>query len=664
MAEKFGLNFTIVDSAQLNQLRRSHGSAANPFRVYPLTIVSLSWLRGAKAERLLHEVTEADGDKRPFDLLILDEAHHVAPAAPKQRYAVDSQQTKLIRWLAPHFEHRLFLSATPHNGYPESFTALLEIIDDQRFARGVDPDPVAQKDTVIRRMKSQITEADGVTPRFAKRHAQAITVVYPDTERQAHALLNEFAALRRRRLTTRRGRASVDLVTLLLKKRLFSSPRAFAHTVGVYLETVQSRTTKKPAAHQRRGARMDGGLPRRRRDLRRRRARRGRGRRRLPVGPHPGRADRHLRAGNRSPQADGAMGGAVRDHAGRQGQGAHHLPRRRLPPRRPALDQRARRGVHRIPRHPDLAEGTARPGRTVRRAGQAALRRDGYPAAGAAQAGVPGTARPEPGPHPARHRRGQRGHRPARALPPAGQLRHPVQPEQAGAADRPHRPVRPAGDPAGQALHRPGLGDEQQLLRGRPGVPRPGRGQGGQDGRGPRHGQRGPRRRRAEADARRDRRLRRGERGGSRGKAAPAGNGPGHRRRQRVSPGGQAPSRPGRHRGRAEDHPRPRQAPGRHRPRTRPRAAAEAVPRRTRTRRGPVRGPGPDQVLGPGHRRPAGEARTRRPGAPAAAHHLRRRPRPGDGTTSCSLTSAIRWSTCRPGCCAPRCGAARPACTG
>jgi superfamily II DNA or RNA helicase len=247
MAEKFGLAFTIVDSAQLNALRRSHGSAANPFRVYPLTIVSLTWLRGAKAERLLQEVLDPEGEKRAFDLLILDEAHHVAPAAPKQRYAVDSQQTKLIRWLAPHFEHRLFLSATPHNGYPESFTALLEIIDDQRFARGVDPDPVAQKETVVRRMKGQITEADGVTPRFAKRDARAITVTYPEHEREAHALLKEFAALRRRRLTTRKGRASVDLVTLLLKKRLFSSPRAFAHTVGVYLETIQARAKGTPA---------------------------------------------------------------------------------------------------------------------------------------------------------------------------------------------------------------------------------------------------------------------------------------------------------------------------------------------------------------------------------------------------------------------------------
>ena len=57
----------------------------------------------------------------------------MAAAAPQQVYAVDSQQTKLIRRLVPHFTHRLFLSATPHNGYSASFTALLEILDDQRF---------------------------------------------------------------------------------------------------------------------------------------------------------------------------------------------------------------------------------------------------------------------------------------------------------------------------------------------------------------------------------------------------------------------------------------------------------------------------------------------------------------------------------------------------
>ncbi|MFB9676061.1 DISARM system SNF2-like helicase DrmD [Streptosporangium vulgare] len=240
MAEKFGLDFTIVDTERCAVVRRTYGSAANPFQVYPLTIVSLPWLRGQKAQRLLDEVLDPAGLERRFDLLILDEAHHVAPAAPKQVYAVDSQQTRLVRRLAPHFTHRLFLSATPHNGYQASFTALLEILDDQRFARGVTPDPAAVKETVVRRLKRHIVDGKG-KKRFLERAAHAVPVLYPDDEREVHGLLKEFAALRRARLNrSRKGRKAADLVTLLLKKRLFSSPAAFAHTVGVYLSTVTS----------------------------------------------------------------------------------------------------------------------------------------------------------------------------------------------------------------------------------------------------------------------------------------------------------------------------------------------------------------------------------------------------------------------------------------
>lgn len=242
MAEKFGLDFTVIDSEQCALVRRLHGSAANPFQIYPLTIVSLPWLRGQKAQRLLSEVLPpgGPGERRVFDLLILDEAHHVAPAAPKQAYAVDSQQTKLIRGLAPHFTHRLFLSATPHNGYLASFTALLEIVDDQRFARGVQPDRKAQDEAVVRRLKTEIHNADG-SLRFRRRNSMAVAVRYPEEEREVHALLERFAALRRQRIRQERGRRAADLVTLLLKKRLFSSPAAFAHTVSVYRETLAAK---------------------------------------------------------------------------------------------------------------------------------------------------------------------------------------------------------------------------------------------------------------------------------------------------------------------------------------------------------------------------------------------------------------------------------------
>ncbi|WP_328440589.1 DISARM system SNF2-like helicase DrmD [Streptomyces sp. NBC_00444] len=253
--EKFGLDFTIVDSARCGELRRTHGTAANPFRVYPHTIVSLPWLRTTKAQRLLDEVigsdtaaTDSDTDgnrRRSFDLLILDEAHHVAPAAPKQIYAVDSQQTKLIRRLAPHFEHRLFLSATPHNGYPESYTALLELIDGHRFLRGVEPDKEALKDTVVRRLKSTVTDRDG-NPKFRTRRTYEMPVEYTEEERRIHQLLSDFSKLRQERMDpkARGGRKAADLVTLLLKKRLFSSPAAFARTVQVYLNSLEEAGDK------------------------------------------------------------------------------------------------------------------------------------------------------------------------------------------------------------------------------------------------------------------------------------------------------------------------------------------------------------------------------------------------------------------------------------
>ena len=108
MAEKFGLEFTVVDSQRCAQVRRDFGSAANPFAVFPLTIISLPWLRGPKAQRLLDEVLppDAHGDAaRAFDLLILDEAHHVAPAAPtsglRRRLAADEAHSPARAALHP-----------------------------------------------------------------------------------------------------------------------------------------------------------------------------------------------------------------------------------------------------------------------------------------------------------------------------------------------------------------------------------------------------------------------------------------------------------------------------------------------------------------------------------------------------------------------------------
>ena len=143
MRDRFGLEFRIVNTDAVRKLRRDRGVGANVFTSFPRLIVSIDWLKDRRAQSLLDEVLSGVDHRRTprkFDLLIVDEVHSAAPSG-RGEYAIDSLRTKAIQRIAPHCEHRLFLSATPHNGYRESFTALLELLDPQRFARGVDPNP-------------------------------------------------------------------------------------------------------------------------------------------------------------------------------------------------------------------------------------------------------------------------------------------------------------------------------------------------------------------------------------------------------------------------------------------------------------------------------------------------------------------------------------------
>lgn len=248
MAEKFGLDFEIVDSDRVKELRRIRGRTANPFKIFPRTIVSIDWVKAERAMRMLDDLLPPGIPRYPrrFDLLIVDEAHQAAPSG-RGRYATDSLRTKAIRRLAPHFEHRLFLSATPHNGYTESFTALLELLDPQRFARGIKPSPSVLHGSVVRRLKRELREQlppnpDG-SPRFPERRVEPIPVDYPDSERAVHADLQAYAESRRRQAKSASRRVAADFVTLLLKKRLFSSPAAFANTLETHMVTLAGKAS-------------------------------------------------------------------------------------------------------------------------------------------------------------------------------------------------------------------------------------------------------------------------------------------------------------------------------------------------------------------------------------------------------------------------------------
>lgn len=243
MRDKFGLEFTIVNSEKLAEVRRSHGLHANPFQMYPRVIVSMAWLPQTRAQRLLRDVysqaaNPKSGKRFAFDVLIVDEAHHVAPSSPPaiaggRGYAVDTQRTIAVRQLADRCEHRLFLSATPHNGHPESFTALMEMIDPRRFARGANLDAGALKDVTVRRLKRDLP-AKGFKPR----QVHVLPFMPSASEQENFALLDDIVTKSAKLNGTKPGG---DIVTMLLKKRFLSSPYAFGQTVAHYLEAKGGR---------------------------------------------------------------------------------------------------------------------------------------------------------------------------------------------------------------------------------------------------------------------------------------------------------------------------------------------------------------------------------------------------------------------------------------
>ncbi len=239
MEARFGLTFSILDRAYVTRMRRERGFSVNPWTTHSRFLIS---------HRLLIDEIYASGlrdwlgEFAPQTLLILDEAHNAAPASGA-RYAIDSQITRAVRDIAPRFEHRLFLSATPHNGHSNSFSALLEILDPQRFCRGVRVLKGQLDEVLVRRLKSDIRALEGGVP---KRTVTPVEIdgLPPDApELVLPRMLDDYRLEREKRLKdeTRSKQAAGALVIGGLQKRLLSSIEAFAKTLAVHRKSVERR---------------------------------------------------------------------------------------------------------------------------------------------------------------------------------------------------------------------------------------------------------------------------------------------------------------------------------------------------------------------------------------------------------------------------------------
>ena len=247
LEERFGLVFELLDRGYLTRMRRERGFGVNPWRTHSRFLVSHNLLIDPTYTDPLREWL---GQFLPGSLLILDEAHHAAPASGGH-YGIETKFTRAIRDITRRFEHRLFLSATPHNGHSNSFSTLLELLDPYRFTSGVKVRRKALEDVMVRRLKEDIRSVQGGFPQ-RNVEPEVIDGLPEDApELVLSLLLDEYRTAREERFasTTRRTQAAAGLLVVGLQQRLLSSIEAFARSLKRHRETVkkqweQARTTE------------------------------------------------------------------------------------------------------------------------------------------------------------------------------------------------------------------------------------------------------------------------------------------------------------------------------------------------------------------------------------------------------------------------------------
>jgi superfamily II DNA or RNA helicase len=222
--QRFAMDFRIIDGPVTRKLKKDLCGDCNPWSLYPRIIASPHYLRapGPLKEFLEGSATPAR-PHAPWDLLVVDEAHHLAPRAR----GPETLLTKMLRAVAPWFDHRVFLTATPHDGYSATYTGLLEILDPVRFRKTAAPttqERRRQREVVVRRTRRSVAGSQTQVAR-----AVPIAVKFQPSEM---AVLESFSKLRQRIL--RWGidaggeRHSGALLTMeVLSRRLLSSWTAF-----------------------------------------------------------------------------------------------------------------------------------------------------------------------------------------------------------------------------------------------------------------------------------------------------------------------------------------------------------------------------------------------------------------------------------------------------
>ena len=224
MWARFSIGLTRLDSVGLQRVRALIPANKNPFYHFNRAIISIDTLKNDGKFR--HYLEQCH-----WDAIVIDECHNVANA--------DTQRNRLASLLAHTSDALILTSATPHNGKPESFANLINMLDPTAIA---DPSHYTSQEIeglYTRKFKKDVE--DEVRGAFGTRKNLRIEVQASPAEADVLDALADlkFSTLKGRR---RSGRDALFATTLF--KGFLSSPVACLSTTDRRIKTIERALEK------------------------------------------------------------------------------------------------------------------------------------------------------------------------------------------------------------------------------------------------------------------------------------------------------------------------------------------------------------------------------------------------------------------------------------
>lgn len=219
---RFSIPLVRLDSTGIQRIRRKIPSNHNPFYYFDKSIISIDTLKQDKQYRTHLEDCY-------WDIIIIDEAQNVAHRGDKK-----SMRARLAELLADRSDTMIMLSATPHDGKPESFASLMKMLNPTSIADEQNYEKEDIKGLFIRRFKKDIEHQ--VQQKFKERVIHKEIIEASTKEDQAFEALNNLTFKK-----LDEGRGAGQLFRTTLEKALLSSPAACLETIQNRIKRVEKK---------------------------------------------------------------------------------------------------------------------------------------------------------------------------------------------------------------------------------------------------------------------------------------------------------------------------------------------------------------------------------------------------------------------------------------